>query len=273
MPTERLRIPQGRSTIRKRGSLSGIGGPVSRPVKLWPFDPKPNTILARLQTAYMSGLDAVDRIEDRTRSAAASGKFTPDGVKNDALQFALSDLIPALHRSRILIRKAKAEVSERKSKLKLEGPDKTDIAAAFRRMEVRTFLREMKSDEQAKYFASLGDNLPADVAMAILELPREFSGVPQSRHDLITANALEIQHGPEMAEIAELEEAIAAAESAVEAGRDEVRLETGILDLQKFNELAAPVEVKHNAPWLRRRKSASGAEEIRVVDLVEELNG
>jgi len=57
------------------------------------------------------------------------------------------------------------------------------------------------------------------------------------------------------------------AESAVEAGRDEVRAETGILDPRKFNELAAPIEAKHDAPWLRRRKNASGVEEIRVVDL------
>ena len=74
---ERLRIPKGRQTIRKGGSLTGMHGPVSRPVKLWPFESKPNTTLATLEAAYMSGLDAVDRIEARTRSNAASGKFTP----------------------------------------------------------------------------------------------------------------------------------------------------------------------------------------------------
>ncbi len=65
-----------------------------------------------------------------------------------------------------------------------------------------------------------------------------------------------------MAETAELEEAIAAAESAVEAGRDEVRLEVGGIDKQKWDELAAPIEARHAAPWLRRR----GAE-VHVVDL------
>jgi hypothetical protein len=53
----------------------------------------------------------------------------------------------------------------------------------------------------------------------------------------------------------------------VEAARDEVRLEVGIYDPAKFNELAAPIEAKHDAPWLRRRKDSNGAEEIRVVDL------
>ena len=97
-------------------------------------------------------------------------------------------------------------------------------------------------------------------------MPPEFSGVPKSRHDLLTERALTAQHGPDITEIAELEEAIAAAESAVETGRDEVRLEVGVHD-ERFNEMAAPIEAKHDAPWLRRTKTSNGAEEIRVVDL------
>ena len=96
----------------------------------------------------MSGLNAVDQIEAHTRSSAASGRFTPEGVKDDALEFALNNLVPVLHRARTTIKKARAEVAERKSKLKVEGPDKSDIAAAFRRMEIRNFPKAMKGDEQ-----------------------------------------------------------------------------------------------------------------------------
>lgn len=70
----------------------------------------------------------------------------------------------------------------------------------------------------------------------------------ETRHDLITARALEAQYGPDIAEIAELEDAIAVAESAVETGRDEVRLEAGVVDPRQFNELAAPIDAKHAAP-------------------------
>ena len=73
---------------------------------------------------------------------------------------------------------------------------------------------------------------------------------------------LALRYGPEIAETAELEEAISAAESVVETGRDEVRLEVGGIDKQKWDELAAPIETKCAAPWLRRR----GAE-VHVVDL------
>ena len=58
MPSQRSKTPKGR-TIRKAGSLTGNFGPVSRPTRLWQFDPEPGTLLARLQDAYMAGLDAV----------------------------------------------------------------------------------------------------------------------------------------------------------------------------------------------------------------------
>jgi hypothetical protein len=83
---------------------------------------------------------------------------------------------------------------------------------------------------------------------------------------LLTDRALTAQHGPELAEISELEEAITAAESAVETGRDEVRLEVGVHEERKFNEMARPIEAKHDAPWLRRRIE-NGVEVTRVVDL------
>jgi hypothetical protein len=157
-------------------------------------------------------------------------------------------------------------VAERRSKLKIEGPDKTDVAAAFRRMEIRTRLNNMKPDELTNYFARYGDNLPTEIAQAVTELPPEYSGVPQSRHDLLVERALNAQYGDAIAEIKEIEQAIEAAESSVETARDEVRLEVGIHDPAKFNSLAAPVEAKHDAPWLRRGLQ-DGAEVIRVVDL------
>ncbi len=56
--------------------------------------------MAKLESAYLAGLNAVDRAEERTKANAASGKFTPDGVKQDALSFALNELVPSLHRAR-----------------------------------------------------------------------------------------------------------------------------------------------------------------------------
>ena len=60
---EKFVPPKGRQTIRKGGSLTGAHGPMSRPMKLWAFEPKPNTTLAKLEAAYLAGVEAVDRVE------------------------------------------------------------------------------------------------------------------------------------------------------------------------------------------------------------------
>jgi hypothetical protein len=255
-----MRTP--RNTIRKNGSVTGVTGQTSRMIKRWNYNNPKSALVARLEAAYWAGLESVDLVEERSRSNKTNGKFTREGARDNVLNYALQELIPNLHKARLTIKRAKAEVAERKSKLKIEGPDKSDVAAAFRRMEIRTFLREMKSEERVKYFLSHGDNLPADVAMAVLELPPEYSAVTTTQHELLAHRVLAAHHGPEIAETAELEEAIAAAESTVETGRDEVRLEVGGIDKQKWDELAAPIEARHAAPWLRRR----GAE-VHVVDL------
>ena len=65
-----------------------------------------------------------------------------------------------------------------------------------------------------------------------------------------------------------MKRAIEAAESTVETGRDEIRLEAGEFDPHKFDQLAAPAEQKANAPWLRKRKLLGESEaKIYVVDL------
>jgi hypothetical protein len=255
---EKLTMPKGRQTIRKSGG---------RRTRLWELAGSKNPTVRRLEAEYLAGLDAMDRAEARHAANKADSRFTPDGVRDDLLKFVLSDAVPALHQGRTVIAKARAEVAERRSKLKIEGPDKTDVAAAFRRMEIRTRLNNMKPDELTNYFARYGDNLPTEIAQAVTELPAEYSGVPQSRHDLLTEHALNAQYGDAIEEIKTIEQGIEAAESVVSAARDEIRIEVGIHDPAKFNELAAPSEAKHDAPWLRRSKTSNGAEEIVVVDL------
>jgi len=59
--------------------------------------PKPNTIIAELEGVYFRALQCVDRMEDRNRRNLAGGKFTAEGMKADARQFALNHLLPVLH--------------------------------------------------------------------------------------------------------------------------------------------------------------------------------
>jgi hypothetical protein len=251
-----LQMPLGRMTIRQSGG---------RRTRLWEQTNSKIPTVQRLENVYLSGLSTMDLVESRHASNKKDVRFTPEGARDDLLQFALKEAVPALHHGRVMIRKARDELAERRSKLKLPAADPTDIAALMRRQEIRQHLNTMKPEKQAEYFLKNGDNLPAEVSQAIVELPAEFSGVPQSRHDLLTEDALSKQFGEAIAEIKEIEQAIEAAESSVEASRAEIREEVGV-DPVKFDELARPIEAKQSAPWLRKSRE-NGADVIRVVDL------
>jgi hypothetical protein len=106
------------------------------------------------------------------------------------------------------------------------------------------------------------DNLDPITAEALVTVPASLTGISKMHRQQLIDRALQAQHGGKIAELKELERAIEAAESAVEAGRDEIRLETGVFDPHKFDQLAAPIEQKVSAPWLRKRN-----DKINVVDL------
>jgi hypothetical protein len=90
-------------------------------IGLWDRDTKPGTTLARLEAAYLTGINAFDKMQAKSREHAASGKLTPEGVKHALLQNALSEAVPSLHRARQTIRTAKRELAELRSRVKTSG--------------------------------------------------------------------------------------------------------------------------------------------------------
>jgi hypothetical protein len=97
-----------------------------------------------------------------------------------------------------------------------------------------------------------------------MEAPADMGVAPESVRTILTDRALEAQHGEAPADLRELEAAIATAESAAEAGREEVAHENGIFDPAKFNQLAADFEKGKIGPWLKKVRDESGAETVQV---------
>ena len=147
-------------------------------MKLWDLDAAPGTTLGKLETkAYLAALDAMDKLEAHRAAAAASGQFTEAGLAEDAKKFALSQLAPTLHRGRLEIAAAKKDVAERRAKLTVRSPDKTDLVGAMRRQEMRGWLRSLPDQKRRDYIAGNIDRLDAEMALAIMEAPAELSGV------------------------------------------------------------------------------------------------
>lgn len=256
-----LQKPLGRLTIRKTTDLNNQS--TSKIIGLWSLETKPGSTLERLQKAYLTGIESLDAIETKAREHASSGRYTPEGAKQATLQTALSGAVPSLHRARQTIKNGKTEIEALRSKITPVQSDKTDLVAAMLRAEMRDWLRSRPQTERDAYITKNLDKLDPQMAQALVEVPIEMTGIAGTHRDLLIERAVQAQHGETIAEINALTRGIELAERAVEASRDEVRKETGV-DQKTFDELAAPIEAKETAPWLRRKP---GSDEVRVVDL------
>jgi hypothetical protein len=242
---------KGRMTIRAGRSDDERNGRENKRVRLWEFNPKPGTTIAKLEGAYLGALGSVDAVIAKHEDAAKSGRFTPEGLNNDVLQFALNEAVPKLRRGRDAIAPAKQEAAALREKTKLREPDVTDLWKAglmLRAVDRFAAMSQKKRDELTRNPGAL-DPITAE---ALVTAPVSLTGISKMHHQQLVDRALQAQHGEALVELQDLERAIEAAESAVEAGRDEIRLEAGVFDPHKFNQLAAPVEAKTNAPWLKK---------------------
>src|SRR5262245_66016700 len=91
---------KGRMTIRAGSSDELRNGRRNTRIRPWEFDPKPGSTIAKLETAFLSALTAVDSVAFRRDEATKSGKLTDDGVASDVLNFARSEAVPTIKRGR-----------------------------------------------------------------------------------------------------------------------------------------------------------------------------
>jgi hypothetical protein len=257
---------KGRFTIRAGRSDDVRNGRKNTRVRSWEFDPKPGTTIAKLETAFLDAF-SVDAVVARRDDSAKSGRFTPDGVNNDVLQFALNQAVPVLKRGRDAIASAKQEAAALREKTKLSGPDTTDPWKVGLMLRAVDRFAAMPQEQRNKLSIN-PDKLDPFTAEALVTAPASLTGISEVHRQMLVDRALQAQHGDKIAELQTLERAIEAAESAVETGREEIRLESGVFDSHKFNQLAAPVEQKVSAPWLKKFREGD-AEVIRKIVIPE----
>lgn len=258
--------PKGRETIRRRNGAGGLprdpltpDPPPSRAIGLWTFSPKPNTIMAKLEAAYLAALEAVDQAEARRVEAQASGKFTDDGIIADVLEFAAGTLAPKLLRHRRTVEAARQEAQERRRSLTI--PIEKDTYAFALRQKKLELLLQLPPAQRQKAFER---NVDPELAQAVVELnlPPDAIGISGSAQKLARDALMRAAHGPELDELDQLDTAIALADRAVRMAREELAIEAGV-DPAKFDAAAAPFE-KGTGPWLKKVRQGN-EEVVRVV--------
>ena len=175
------------------------------------------------------------------------------------LAFGAQKLAPVLYRGRQVVEAAKREVADKRSQIKLQPADPSDLAGALRRAELRDFLRSKPQADRDQYLRENADRLDPQMALAMMEMPAEVSGISPLQHSALLERALEATHGEALKEVQELERAIELAEKAVELGRGEIAKEAAV-PLDDFNAIAEPFEARSDAPWLK--KFVEGGQEV-----------
>jgi len=98
--------------------------------------------------------------------------------------------------------------------------DKTDVAAAILRMDVRRKWFDMKPHQKA---ATL-HNPPAILATAILELPPAIHGLDEAKEDELRESAFSHDFPDHANDIAELKNVLEFTTTAISLARDQVRV-------------------------------------------------
>src|SRR5262245_15965170 len=246
---------KGRITIRREKGSASPGDPLqpyrprSRTIEPWILETAAGTTLAKLEQAYMDALAAVDAVEDRKAAASKSGKFTPQGVVDDALAFAASTCAPKLRRARQAVETAKQEAQERRANLALKPPDKADAAAMILKLWKLDKFNALPDAERNAVLADAASVDP-DLAAAILQAPN-YSKVLPSDLDRLRDHALKTQHGEKaLGELGDLEAGIAIVEQVLPLARDAIAQDVG--GETALAKAAEPYERAATAPWLRK---------------------
>jgi hypothetical protein len=258
-------VPKGRFTIR-RGTPSNR---LPRYIEPWALQPKAGTTLAKIERAYLDALEAVDSVEARKAAAIASKKFTAEGVANDVLKFAASQLAPKLKRARQTIEAARSELAAKREKLTLKRADPADAAGQARRLWKLDKFNALLDRERNALTADAAA-LDPELVQVFLEMPG-YAKVLSSDLDQIRERALRAQHGDEaFAEVAELADGIKIADDIIVAARQEIGFDVG--GLARLNEAAAPFEKAATAPWLKKF-TENGVEVVRRFKIVDNTVG
>lgn len=228
-----------------------VPGRPNHEIRMWDLQSKPGSTVERLEKAYLGALSAVDLAESIGRQLEADTRYTDQGRQDQHRNHILHQGVPVFHQGRRAISRARQELEDMRNRLQLPKTDPTDAAGAIARMEIRSWLRGLPQGERDKI--TRAENIDPNIRSAIIDAPAVMTGVADSHLNLLKEKVLRETHGSLMDEIAELASAIDVAASAVEAGRDSARIDTGMTP-EQFNEAAAPIEARETVPWLRKGK-------------------
>jgi len=178
-------------------------------------------------------LAAMERLRDKADGFKKSGRYSEAGMADEIRKFAITDPAPTLRKGQLAVESFRENLTRCRNDLKIPKPDKSDVAGAILRMDVRNWLRQCKPGEAAVIL--LGEGTPIEILQAAMEVPPAMIGTTPDLMAQIEASLMEIHHGPTLARIEEMDEAAAVVRSTIEIALNDFRTVT-MFDKQPDNE-------------------------------------
>jgi hypothetical protein len=213
-----------------------------------------------LKSNVASALSAAERAAERIAEIRNNGDLSLDGRRKQIVAQARGALRDIRDEAEP-IGEMKAKLSDIQSSIRKPVFDKTDVAGALARQEIRAALRGMSTTEKAALL--VGDAADERFALAALEQPAILSGVPQEIYDRAMAQHLEGRFAAEIAQGEELDAQIQEAEAGFEVSRGDIS-RAATLPKHEFDQLLEEIHSKRNPVWLKRDTDANGSEKIFV---------
>ncbi|WOS62167.1 hypothetical protein [Sinorhizobium fredii] len=188
----------------------------------------------------------VEKLGAKHREVQAKGTLSQKGIDEAMREFATKEIVPSLARARGKLEASTEAVDAKRQALTIPKPDKSDIAGALLRQELRTYLRSMSRGDRADLL--LRDPDAATIA-AVFEAPNHLSGIDDKLRTELEARIVAASHPQKLAQIEEERDCIQIAQLAINHAVDEIQKATGFagsrLAFDKFmGEASAPIEAE-----------------------------
>jgi hypothetical protein len=201
-----------------------------------------------MRSAMIAAAAASEGFAGHKIALASDGRMTPRG-QQDALREALTQNHGKVWaRAKASVTKARKEIDAERAALVIKAVDKTDIAAALERQEIRAWVRQLSDGVRQSIVLSSND---PRILRAIVTAPPELSGLALSKQvaDQVEARYVELTYPNEIAENAAADAVVGEAEAAMGIAYNDLRIAFAPdMHPRDFDELMKPIETIR--PWL-----------------------
>lgn len=222
-----------------------------------------HAIAATVKTSIVDALGAAESFAAKKAELETSGTLTARGQRQALRDALVHQYGKDLARAREPIAKVRKDIAARRDAMKVKAVDKTDIAGALERQEIRAYLRTLDANAR-QTLAMTTTNV--QLLEALVTAPPELSGFDGNlAHiaDQIEQRYFELAYADEISAITSMEAVIAEGDAAVSIARGMFQGTMG-MEEREFENFMVPIERRANAPWLLKQ---DGSSSVLVVEM------